>query len=292
VRRGCMQDDVRDELRLRERRVLQWRGVLTADRTGRTVHDERALRDRLRLRRRSLLQQRVQRPMRSVQRDGHGRHVRAGRCAVELARGLPDGDGDDPCAQAQCDGISGTTCNGFAGPSVACGTASCVDGGAQPAGSCDGAGACKLPPVSSCGNFACEGTTCVKTCASTSDCALGNTCTTGGVCVSGATCDGNHTVTGANGATTDCSPYKCTQGSSQGAAASCLQKCNSIADCFSPDVCNASGQCVAAPTSPSSSSGVDVAPLRWARALEVRQRRSSCSRAPRGGGGDANPAGW
>lgn len=70
-----------------------------------------------------------------------------------------------------------------------------------------------------------------------------------GKCVMGATCaaDG-HTLVPVTGASTDCSPYTCVAGA-------CVTMCTSVSDCVSPAVCNATGQCVAPPSSGSGNSG-------------------------------------
>lgn len=56
-----------------------------------------------------------------------------------------------------------------------------------------------------------------------------------------ATCDGDHTLTGPNGETTDCSPFRCTAGGD------CRDSCTSSSDCVDGTVCDtsfANGVCV------------------------------------------------
>lgn len=81
-----------------------------------------------------------------------------------------------------------------------------------------------------------------------------------------ATCDGDHTLTGANGETTDCSPFRCTAGGD------CRDSCTSSSDCIAGTVCDtsfANGVCVAdtaAAESDDSGCGVrpsDGAAPRW-----------------------------
>jgi hypothetical protein len=150
----------------------------------------------------------------------------------------PAGSATDPCAAAVCDGNTRSSCAGFAGSSVTCRQATCTEGVATLPASCNGMGACPAPVTKNCSPYVCDGTSCKTQCAADSDCAAGERCDGAtGVCVAGVTCDGNHTITGANGTQTDCSPYICT-------ASGCMTSCSGLQDCVSPAVCNGSGQCV------------------------------------------------
>jgi hypothetical protein len=162
----------------------------------------------------------------------------------------------DPCSATVCDGLDSdrASCAGHVGQDVACGAASCTGGKATAAGSCNGAGGCKTPDPVPCGAYACGATACKTSCTTDADCASGSKCDVGtSKCVNGATCDGDHTVTGANGEKQDCSPYRCSQ------TGGCNPQCTSVADCASPNVCDTTGHCVAAPgnadAGPSGSSG-------------------------------------
>lgn len=97
--------------------------------------------------------------------------------------------------------LCGGACNGttrdacaYPGESTSCRAASCADGSATMAASCDGAGACPAPSQVACGAFACGATACIGNCAQDNDCAAGNYCAAG-VCTPkqtiGATCSGN-----------------------------------------------------------------------------------------------------
>jgi hypothetical protein len=105
------------------------------------------------------------------------------------------------------------------------------------------------------------------------------------MCVAGVTCDGDHTITGANGQTTDCTPYTCTP-------TGCQTTCHDLLDCVSPAVCNGEGQCVLAPGAQKVTASCAVARARgggtgagdrfgatWLAALALtswlRRRRSS-----------------
>jgi hypothetical protein len=150
----------------------------------------------------------------------------------------PTGSTSDPCTEAKCDGNTRTSCTGYVGSSQSCRAASCTNGVATLPSTCDGMGHCPAPVTKQCSPYTCLGTSCGDTCTVDSNCAPGERCDTStGKCVGGVTCDGNHTITGANGQTTDCSPYTCTP-------AGCQTSCQSVVDCVSPAICNASNQCV------------------------------------------------
>jgi hypothetical protein len=168
---------------------------------------------------------------------------------VGTRRVCAPGDAQRPCGAAQCDGTVRASCEGYVGPAVSCGEASCANGQAQATGSCDGKGGCRMSPPSACGTFACNGNVCGVTCKVNGDCMPGNKCDpTTGKCVSGASCDGQHTVTSPNGTQTDCAPYIC-EGST------CKTSCGAVTDCADPFVCDPAGHCVSQPGAPSSEVG-------------------------------------
>jgi hypothetical protein len=77
----------------------------------------------------------------------------------------------------------------------------------------------------------------------------GLVCNGTGACVPRtATCNGDHTTTGADGQTQDCTPYRC---DSTGA---CRDTCTTVADCVAPALCDTNGKC-ALPTPDSGSDG-------------------------------------
>ena len=150
----------------------------------------------------------------------------------------PAGTASDPCTAAECDGNTRTACMAYVGSSVTCRDASCSNGVATLPATCNGKGSCPAPVTKQCAPYVCSGLTCADTCSADNECASGERCDTStGKCVAGVTCDGNHTITGANGQTTDCSPYTCTP-------AGCQTSCQSVVDCVSPAICDSSNQCV------------------------------------------------
>ena len=176
-----------------------------------------------------------------------------------------------PCQAAQCDGNTRASCTGFAGSSVTCVQASCTAGVATLPSSCDGLGNCPAPATKQCEPYVCSGTSCLDQCATDADCASGERCDAAtGMCVAGVTCDGNHTISGANGEQTDCSPYSCSP-------AGCLTSCKSLLDCVSPAVCSSASQCVLP-----SASGANGASGEAAGGCAVSARRSTDDAASRG----------
>jgi hypothetical protein len=158
------------------------------------------------------------------------------------------------CTAGACDGTIRTSCNGYVGPEVSCGLASCSGGTETFAGKCDGKGACNAPPPHACGAYACGPTGCNTTCTGDSDCSQSNVCDrVSSHCVSGATCDGQHTVTAPNGTVTDCTPYNC-EGSQ------CRTACGTVGDCAPPNVCDATGHCGPPPQASGSSGGCTFSP--------------------------------
>jgi hypothetical protein len=168
-----------------------------------------------------------------------------GNCPADLATSCR--------RDGKCNGSGG--CRLYYPGGTACGaTASCADGIAVTATTCDGNGTCALGASTPCGAYACGATECKASCTTDGDCAAGSSCDMASrKCVSSATCDGDHTTTGANGEQQDCQPYKCT------ASGTCKQACMSIDDCVSPTQCDPSGKCVA-PQSEGDAGGCAISP--------------------------------
>ncbi|MCC6213826.1 MAG: hypothetical protein IT376_03085 [Polyangiaceae bacterium] len=154
----------------------------------------------------------------------------------------PGAAGGDPCEARTCDGTkSTTTCAGFVGIEVECRAESCAGGVETSGATCDGTGVCPAERTKECEPYACGATACLTRCAADAECRGGARCEVAtGRCVSGATCDGDHTVTGVDGTTTDCSPYLCS------ADGSCKASCTVTEDCVTGFVCDTgTSTCVA-----------------------------------------------
>jgi hypothetical protein len=138
----------------------------------------------------------------------------------------------DICGTASCDGLTRNECKKFPGAEKECRTSSCVDGTETPSARCDGAGACPAPTTKACGEYVCDGNKCRTTCRSTPDCASGFTCDEiDKKCLAADTCDGDHTINSRNGATKDCTPYKCDK-------IKCLDSCIATSQCTTGFVCD------------------------------------------------------
>lgn len=93
-------------------------------------------------------------------------------------------------------GVCAGTCGGvaaactFPGAQTSCGAASCTNGSAKAAVSCDGAGNCPTPTAVPCSPFICAATACLATCTTNTQCATGAACV-GTACV---TCPAGQTV--------------------------------------------------------------------------------------------------
>lgn len=185
------------------------------------------------------------------------------------------------CAGA-CDGKLTAAC-AYPESTTGCGT-SC-DGSARVARTCDGKGECIEQAPRPCpGNLICaDATTCRTECAHDDECIDGYACEDG-ACKPTARCDGDHTIRAADGkSTTDCTPFKCDS------QVRCKTKCESVADCANPFVCDPSGSCVAAPphtiaascafTAPTTPNGRALAWLTLLGAVAVRRRRSAAQKA-------------
>jgi MYXO-CTERM domain-containing protein len=173
--------------------------------------------------------------------------------------GAPHGTRTACAGSGACEG----SCTATGGPSactfptgMSCSSA--CSGGALTPSECDNRGECVTGTAAAClGSLLCaSASTCKTSCVSASDCVSGYTCS-GGKCTpsaSGAKCiDGQTSQSAADtgdAGITDCAPYTCEQSTGK-----CQQMCTSVSDCVSPAVCNASGQCVAPPSSSSGGSG-------------------------------------
>ena len=174
-----------------------------------------------------------------------------------------------PCA-AVCDG---TNVNACTYPPTVC-ASSCANA-TETESLCDNTGACVAQTPQPCNNFVCADTSKCKTiCATNADCANSLNCMNDGTCGTGASCVDDHTSKGADGVAKECAPYQC----DRLGTGSCKTSCNSIDDCLSPNICDGTGECAAAP---SSDGGCNLAPERppwWLLGLSmigvlaVRQR--------------------
>jgi len=165
-----------------------------------------------------------------------------GTCKVVTGAPRPprsDCAGSGAC-KGQCDGANPTSCT-FPSTATQCQAGQCTGDVLQPAGNCDGAGACALPSTKNCAPYACDDTsgTCKSSCVANGDCSQGATCdSTSGQCTTGsATCQDAYTVKLANGQTQSCAPYKCVGGA-------CQQQCSTSGDCAPGYSCSGT-QCVA-----------------------------------------------
>ncbi len=154
------------------------------------------------------------------------------RCAAAKA--------GEPCTGRRCDGVTGTTCEGFVDSKVVCREAACTDGKSVTEARCDATGKCPADAAKPCEPYACDAKVCKIACSADTDCASPATCDkASGKCVNAAKCDGDRTLTSADGKTkTDCTPYRCD------ASGRCKDKCvASSEDCAAPALC-LDGRCV------------------------------------------------
>ncbi|MBL8602123.1 MAG: hypothetical protein JNK72_09370 [Myxococcales bacterium] len=131
----------------------------------------------------------------------------AGTCTAAV--GAPRG-ARTACAGAgtacggRCDGTQRTACV-FPDNTVSCRSASCSEGAATTAATCDGMGACPAPSTSPCAPYACGEAGCLTRCSTNDDCAAGNICENGmctgrrpngGMCQGASECESGHCVDG------------------------------------------------------------------------------------------------
>ncbi len=173
------------------------------------------------------------------------------------ARAKCDDGGSDVCRARACDGKDVATCVAYAnGASVTCKPATCAAGKLTPASKCDAAGACVAGEAVSCAPFACEGASCLSTCATYRDCAAGNTCTAGR-CVPGASCsDDRRSSIGQDGTPLGCDAYLCDP-----ATGTCRATCADSRDCAGGFVCDpGQARCVSAITAGDEGGGCSTSP--------------------------------
>ncbi len=160
-------------------------------------------------------------------------------------------EGTDTSCEGSC-GSKRDACDYLAN---ACGASSC-DAGVENSGTCsiDSPGVCVTGPKN-CGTFACDPATqrCSTFCTTVADCAAGAVCVNGQCnMVETSACDGNHTVVSPDGSNQDCSPFRCN-------GPACINRCVTVDDCLTPNVCDDKGKCVTPPADPPKPSGCTVA---------------------------------
>lgn len=100
---------------------------------------------------------------------------------------------DGSVCGGSCDGVEREACS-YPAMETECRAATCSDGVATLAATCDGQGSCPALLEQDCGNFLCGATACLGDCTRTADCATGSYCSAG-VCVpereNGQTCSDN-----------------------------------------------------------------------------------------------------
>jgi hypothetical protein len=102
-----------------------------------------------------------------------------------LVTGAPHGGrpacGSSGVCAGSCSGATALACE-FPGTAVQCSAPTCSAGLQTGASKCNGAGECAKGPSTSCGGYACSGSTCMTACANQADCASGFDCV-GSQCV-------------------------------------------------------------------------------------------------------------
>jgi len=160
------------------------------------------------------------------------------------------GTASNPCAATKCDGTVRDSCAAYEPTTTPCREATCTDGVATFAAKCDGKGGCPASETQVCEPYACGAKACKTSCTADADCGKNTRCdVASGKCVSAATCDGDHIVTGADGTTTDCAPFRCES------SGRCKDTCAVSSDCVAPLVCDGSGKCVQPPGAGDEESG-------------------------------------
>lgn len=182
-----------------------------------------------------------------------------------------------PCAGAgsfcggSCRGVNPNACS-FADSKSIC--ASVCKSNSQTTSTCNGLGDCVAGAAVTCSNLICaDEHTCKPSCLTNADCVPGFACQ-GGKCINGTTCIDDHTAQPLDGAPRDCAPYRCDFG--------CKDKCISVSDCTTPNVCDLDGKCVPPDTAPSSDDGCNASggsggplwPIAGFVALALARRRT------------------
>jgi len=160
-----------------------------------------------------------------------------GTCAA--VTGAPRGTrtacaGTGTACGGTCNGTDRTACT-FPSTTTTCRPASCSDGVATLAASCDGMGACTAASSSPCAPYACGESGCATSCTSNEDCAPGNLCMNG-------MCTGLRPNGGMCGAAGECQSGNCVDG------ICCNTACNG--QCEACDVAGSLGTCSAVTGAP------------------------------------------
>jgi MYXO-CTERM domain-containing protein len=160
---------------------------------------------------------------------------RGGRAACAAA------SGGNACSARRCDGVNPKECAGYVADEQSCAAPACSDDHtrALSAATCAGNGACREPQTTPCAPFLCAANKCLEKCASDADCARGNRCDSER-CVSAASCDDATHLRLVDGAQRACAPYRCDT-----THRTCLETCQSSADCAPGSVCSGAGRCEA-----------------------------------------------
>lgn len=127
-----------------------------------------------------------------------------GTCAAVLgpARGGRAGCAGLGACGAQCDGTNPASCT-FPGETTSCGVASCGNGAALAAPTCDGEGSCQTPTATRCDSLTCEGTQCGSGCTTDEQC-LGDAECRDGSCVDAVLPDERDGINGRDQGTCGC----------------------------------------------------------------------------------------
>ncbi|MFK7988550.1 MAG: DNRLRE domain-containing protein [Sandaracinaceae bacterium] len=108
--------------------------------------------------------------------------------------GRPACTDDSTGCGGSCDGSTTATCT-YPDTSTACRSASCTDGVATEAATCDGVGSCSAVVTDACTPYFCDGTACGVSCADSTDCVTGSFCDGSNLCFgalpAGSACNDN-----------------------------------------------------------------------------------------------------
>jgi hypothetical protein len=162
-----------------------------------------------------------------------------GRC-VNVATGAPDPRGtcvDEGNASCGHDGVcdGGGACRKYP-VGTECGSATCNQGSATAASTCNQAGQCVAPPSHTCSPYVCNGSVCFAGCTKDADCVAGNFCVNGscGKKPNGAECSAGGECESGGCAQGVCCNSACTAACRSCALPSSLGLCTPVPD-LSPD---------------------------------------------------------